>query len=121
MNAILGLDVGGTKLAAGLVRADGSLIAHEMRPTIAQGSAQDLWEDVVDLIETVLAGVSAGIVGMDDAGRWALARGLRPAHTAKPNEAVEHIARALLRRYGVVFWRLLEREASWLPQTFGQV
>ena len=52
---------------------------------------------------------------MDDAGRWALARRLRPAHTAKPNEAVEYIARALLRRYGVVFWRLLEREASWLP------
>ena len=53
--------------------------------------------------------------GMDDAGRWALARRLRPAHAAKPNEAIEHIARALLRRYGVVFWRLLEREASWLP------
>ena len=28
---------------------------------------------------------------------------------------VEHIAHALLRRYGVVFWRLLEREAAWLP------
>ena len=27
----------------------------------------------------------------------------------------EHIARALLRRYGVVFWKLLEREAPWLP------
>ena len=27
----------------------------------------------------------------------------------------EHIARVLLRRYGVVCWRLLEREASWLP------
>ena len=53
--------------------------------------------------------------GMDDAGRWALARRLRPTNTAKPNEAVEHIARALLRRYGVVFWRMLEREASWLP------
>ena len=26
--------------------------------------------------------------------------------------AVEHVARALLRRYGVVFWRLLEREAA---------
>ncbi|MBM3536285.1 MAG: DEAD/DEAH box helicase [Alphaproteobacteria bacterium] len=53
--------------------------------------------------------------GMDDAGRWALARRRHPAPTAKPNEAVEHIARALLRRYGVVFWRLLEREANWLP------
>ena len=30
-------------------------------------------------------------------------------------EATEHIARALLRRYGVVFWKLLEREAPWLP------
>jgi ATP-dependent Lhr-like helicase len=29
--------------------------------------------------------------------------------------AVEHVARTLLRRYGVVFWRLLTREASSLP------
>jgi ATP-dependent Lhr-like helicase len=29
--------------------------------------------------------------------------------------AVEHLARTLLRRYGVVFWRLLTQEASWLP------
>jgi ATP-dependent helicase Lhr and Lhr-like helicase len=52
------------------------------------------------------------IFGMADAGRWALARrgAARPA-----NEIVEHIARALLRRYGVVFWRMLEREAPWLP------
>jgi ATP-dependent Lhr-like helicase len=30
-------------------------------------------------------------------------------------EALEHIAMTLLRRYGVVFWRLLDREADWLP------
>jgi ATP-dependent Lhr-like helicase len=30
-------------------------------------------------------------------------------------EAIERVARTLLRRYGVVFWRLLEREAAWLP------
>ena len=30
-------------------------------------------------------------------------------------EAIEHAARKLLQRYGVVFWRLLEREADWLP------
>lgn len=55
--------------------------------------------------------------GMEDAGRWALARRARPAPAgamAAP-DAVEHVARILLRRYGVVFWRLLEREASWLP------
>src|SRR5579883_3432707 len=57
--------------------------------------------------------------GMEGAGRWALARHAR-ATQAQPSpqagaEAVEHLARSLLRRYGVVFWRLLEREADWLP------
>jgi ATP-dependent Lhr-like helicase len=52
--------------------------------------------------------------GMEDAGRWSLVR--RPVAEAngKP-AAIEHVARALLRRYGVVFWRLLAREAPWLP------
>ncbi len=53
--------------------------------------------------------------GMEDAGRWALAR-RPPAGAREPGpEAVEHVARTLLARYGVVFWRLLEREADWLP------
>ncbi len=52
--------------------------------------------------------------GMEDAGRWALAR-RSAAAGVQAGEAVEHIARTLLRRYGVVFWRLLEREADWLP------
>jgi ATP-dependent Lhr-like helicase len=51
--------------------------------------------------------------GMEDAGRWALAR--RPAPEASEGAAVEHLAHTLLRRYGVVFWRLLAREAAWLP------
>jgi len=51
---------------------------------------------------------------MEEAGRWALAR--RPAQAAGPRgEAEEHLARTLLARYGVVFWRLLAREADWLP------
>src|SRR5580693_10787922 len=29
--------------------------------------------------------------------------------------AIEYVARVLLQRYGVVFWRLLAREADWLP------
>ncbi len=52
------------------------------------------------------------IGGMDDAGRWAL---LRRAEGAQKAEALEHVAMTVLRRYGVVFWRLLEREADWLP------
>jgi ATP-dependent Lhr-like helicase len=61
------------------------------------------------------------LFGIEDAGRWALVR--RPAPRLSTtgavyepeHEIVEHIADTLLRRYGVVFWRLLEREAAWLP------
>ncbi len=52
--------------------------------------------------------------GMEDAGRWALAHRARE-NGVERDEAVEHVARTLLQRYGVVFWRLLEREAPWLP------
>jgi ATP-dependent Lhr-like helicase len=31
------------------------------------------------------------------------------------DETIEQVARTLLRRWGVVFWRLLAREADWLP------
>lgn len=60
-------------------------------------------------------GRGAFVGGMDDAGRWALVR--RPSTAAGPHsaETLEHVAMTLLRRYGVVFWRLLEREAEWLP------
>jgi ATP-dependent Lhr-like helicase len=51
--------------------------------------------------------------GMENAGRWALVR--RSAGAERNDGAVEHVARTLLARYGVVFWRLLEREAAWLP------
>jgi ATP-dependent helicase Lhr and Lhr-like helicase len=60
--------------------------------------------------------------GMEAAGRWTLARHFRPPESESPVQtrareeaAVEHVARTLLQRYGVVFWRLLEREAAWLP------
>jgi len=85
------------------------------------------------------------LFGMDAAGRWALIRrpavesasllpaaagGRSAAGTADRNaataaarlsarieddETIEHVVRTLLRRWGVVFWRLLAREADWLP------
>ena len=84
------------------------------------------------------------LFGMDTAGRWALVhrrapavvaqasssaeRSQAPAHRTTPSgsaarlqairqddETIEHIAKALLKRWGVVFWRLLAREADWLP------
>jgi ATP-dependent helicase Lhr and Lhr-like helicase len=55
---------------------------------------------------------------VDQAGRWSLTRRPRPATDsagalAEPH--VEHIARVLLRRYGVVFRKLLEREDGLPP------
>jgi ATP-dependent Lhr-like helicase len=65
---------------------------------------------------------------MEEAGRWALVRrggteaaseavsGAKPARRARIDpERLEHIAMTLLRRYGVMFWHLLQREAAWLP------
>jgi ATP-dependent Lhr-like helicase len=50
---------------------------------------------------------------IESAGRWALVG--RPAAPERKQDVIEHVARTLLTRYGVVFWRLLEREAAWLP------
>lgn len=76
------------------------------------------------------------LFGMDSAGRWALirrqprqfadvgvsgsatgaaARAARLSERVQDDETVEQVARTLLRRWGVVFWRLLAREADWLP------
>jgi ATP-dependent Lhr-like helicase len=58
------------------------------------------------------------LANMQDAGRWALLRAPSEAPAAANSigtEALEHVARSLLRRYGVVCWRLLAREADWLP------
>jgi ATP-dependent Lhr-like helicase len=62
-------------------------------------------------------GRRAALFGIEDAGRWTLTRRApaMPAAAKIEPEAIEHVARTLLRRYGVVCWRLLEREAAWLP------
>ncbi|MCS7102144.1 MAG: ATP-dependent DNA helicase, partial [Burkholderiaceae bacterium] len=57
------------------------------------------------------------LFGIEDAGRWAPVRRRAPQAQAGGDDAqvVEHVARTLLRRYGVVFWKLVTREAAWLP------
>ncbi|MEO8061351.1 MAG: DEAD/DEAH box helicase [Pseudomonadota bacterium] len=52
------------------------------------------------------------LFGLEDAGRWGL---IRKGKAAGDAESLEQIADILLRRYGVVFRKLFEREASWLP------
>src|ERR1700730_5477654 len=55
------------------------------------------------------------LFGRGEAGRWALVRRPSATSTERRDEAVEQIVRTLLRRWGVVFWKLLTREADWLP------
>ncbi|MES2356093.1 MAG: DEAD/DEAH box helicase [Pseudomonadota bacterium] len=62
------------------------------------------------------------LFGVADAGRWTLIRrktndnsNAKALGNMASSEALEHIARTLLKRYGVVFWRMLERESNWLP------
>jgi ATP-dependent Lhr-like helicase len=49
------------------------------------------------------------------ADREAATRAARLNERIQDDETVEQVARTLLRRWGVVFWRLLAREADWLP------
>jgi ATP-dependent helicase Lhr and Lhr-like helicase len=58
------------------------------------------------------------LYGMDAAGRWSRIVRATPAaenERALADETTEHVVRTLLRRWGVLFWRLLAREADWLP------
>jgi ATP-dependent Lhr-like helicase len=72
-------------------------------------------------------GRRTALFGIADAGRWSLLRRAssqpsavspRLAHrdrrTTDP-ELIEFVVRTLLKRYGVICWRLLAREPQWLP------
>jgi glucokinase len=60
----LAVDVGGTKMAAGLVGLDGALLERATVPTrndqVAAGVGELLWGDLAGLVEGVMAGVGAG-------------------------------------------------------------
>jgi ATP-dependent Lhr-like helicase len=56
------------------------------------------------------------ITSVEFAGRWSLLRPINLSEPSKREQAIESFARVLLRRYGVVFRRMLERESlrvSW--------
>jgi ATP-dependent Lhr-like helicase len=57
----------------------------------------------------------SALFGIEDAGRWTLIRRRAGSENQPSVDAAEQVARMLLKRYGIVFWRLLEREAQWLP------
>jgi ATP-dependent Lhr-like helicase len=60
-------------------------------------------------------GRRASLFGIADAGRWAVVRRASVAKDRNEGDVTELVARTLLKRYGVVCWRLLANEAAWLP------
>jgi ATP-dependent Lhr-like helicase len=52
------------------------------------------------------------LFGLEDAGRWSL---MRKTAAAADKTHIEQVAMLLLKRYGVMFRRLITREAQWLP------
>jgi ATP-dependent Lhr-like helicase len=63
-------------------------------------------------------GRRAALFGLEEAGRWSLVQrsaGGPDADVADRADSIEALAWVLLRRYGVIFRRLLAREADWLP------
>nr|WP_256657520.1 DEAD/DEAH box helicase [Pseudomonas sp. 2FE] len=95
----------GELVALGLANADSFGGLRSLLPPAARRSRHD-------------RRARLALANMQDAGRWALLRTRAEEQAAQGRmgaQALEHVARTLLRRYGVVCWRLLEREADWLP------
>ncbi|MEO7062279.1 MAG: DEAD/DEAH box helicase, partial [Dokdonella sp.] len=105
-------DALGELVAAGLINADSFsglralLVPSSKRPSTSRRH-----------------GRRRALFGIEDAGRWSLVRRQVPVEKdasskssgkAAP-EAIEHVARVLLKRYGVVCWRMFAHEAAWLP------
>lgn len=62
---VLAVDIGGTKLAAGLVDDDGLVLGSGRTPTTAGASGEELWDALVGLTERVLRdGGSPDLVGV---------------------------------------------------------
>jgi glucokinase len=60
---VLGVDIGGTKVAAGLVNAAGEIVAKARVPMDATGTAAQAMDCVHQAIDKVLAGAAPGSVG----------------------------------------------------------
>jgi glucokinase len=85
MDLTLALDIGGTKVAAGLVDADGALVHHAKLPT-PDGDAEAVWTVVDTLVTEALAAAGGRVrgVGISSAGPIDL-----PAGTVSPINITE--------------------------------
>ena len=55
MPAVLGVDIGGTKVAVGLVDRDGKILTQGRKPMVANGTAEAAFEAVTGAIDSLAA------------------------------------------------------------------
>jgi ATP-dependent Lhr-like helicase len=93
------------------LRARGASFARDLGDDAAEGLTEGVTEAIGELVNAGLI-TSDGFIGRkpERAGRWALI-----ANDIDREEAIETQARALLKRYGVIFRRLLTREPNAAP------
>lgn len=72
---VLGIDIGGTKMAAALVGADGEVV-HQGRVPTPRGGADVVFAALGELIATVCGDIRPAAVGIGSAGPLDLERGL---------------------------------------------
>ena len=65
---VLAIDIGGTKIAAGLVDPGGTLLTSQQRPTPRGAGAEAVWAVVADLVAELTAGVAVRGAGVVSAG-----------------------------------------------------
>jgi ATP-dependent Lhr-like helicase len=104
---------------AGLLQAQaesalGELVAAGLVSADSFGGLRALLMPLERKRKLAARGRRIALFGLEEAGRWSL---LRPTSDADADDAsqAEQIAWRLLQRYGVVFRRVLAREAPWLP------
>ena len=103
---VIGVDVGGTTVAAGLVAADGRVLEHHQAPTHARGPGTAL-DTIVELLERLrdgararavaVIGVGLGVPGIVDAERGVVGADIHYA----PELAGAPLGQLLGRRLGV--------------------
>src|SRR5512140_3140827 len=55
VTTLLAIDIGGTKMAAGLVTDDGSVLVHDRVPTPTAHDAEAVWGGLTELVDRLVA------------------------------------------------------------------
>jgi ATP-dependent Lhr-like helicase len=106
---------------AGLLQAQaesalGELVAAGLVSADSFGGLRALLLPLERKRKLAARGRRVALFGLEEAGRWSMLRpALAEAAVEDATSQVEQVAWRLLQRYGVVFRRILTREAPWLP------